>query len=87
MKRSLDIARILNHYGRENQVQKTCEELAELQVAITHDTPKEQIKSEIADVLIMCEQIKLMHGINETELAAEIDYKVDRQLERIANEK
>ena len=80
--RTADIAKILNHYGRNNQEKKALEELAELQVALTHDS-REQVKTEIADVLIMTEQLRLMWNIAPAEIEQEIDYKVDRQMERI----
>ena len=86
MKRSLDIAKILNHYGRIQQMNKTLEELAELQVAIAHEDKKEKVLEELADVHVMAEQVRLMWSINEDELDRMIDYKVDRTLERIKNE-
>ena len=86
MKRSLDIAKILNHYGRIQQMNKTLEDLAELQVAIAHEDKKEKVLEELADVHVMAEQVRLMWSINEDELDRMIDYKVDRTLERIKNE-
>ena len=42
----------------------------------------EDIIDEIADVTIMCEQLKIMFGC-EKEVAERIDYKINRQLERM----
>lgn len=84
--RTSDIAKILNHYGRTHQEWKALEELAELQVAITHQGTAEEVKTEIADVLIMAEQIRLMWNISPAEVVAEIDRKVDRTLERIEHD-
>jgi len=81
MKRTNDICKILNHYGRQHQLNKAMEELAELQVELAHDS--DNVKEELADVLVMAEQIRLMYGINQTELDLMIDYKVDRTLKRM----
>jgi NTP pyrophosphatase (non-canonical NTP hydrolase) len=67
-------------------MQKTLEELAELQVAIAHEDKKENVLEELADVLVMAEQVRLMWSINEGELDRMIDYKVDRTLERMSND-
>ena len=95
--RYTDIAKILNHYGRDNQLLKSIEELDELKDAIrkerTADTldnyeydVKSEVMTEIADVLIMCEQLRIMHKIPLCELDKEINYKVDRQLQRMEND-
>lgn len=86
MKRSLDIAKILNHYGRIHQMIKTLEELAELQVAIAHEDKKENVLEELADVHVMAEQVRLMWSIGEDELDRMIDYKVDRTLKKMEEE-
>ena len=94
--RSMDIEKILNHYGRESQLLKSIEELDELKDAIrkerTADTldnyeydVKSEIMTELADVLIMCEQLRRMHSIPLCELEREINYKVDRQLQRMGD--
>lgn len=96
--RSMDINKILNYYGRENQLLKSIEELDELKDAIrkerTADTldnynydVKAEVMTELADVLIMCEQLRRMHSIPLCELEREINYKVDRQLKRMEGEK
>lgn len=85
MKRTVDIAKILNHYGRQAQLNKTMEELAELQVAIAHEDNKDNVLEELADVQVMAEQVRLMWGIGEDELDRMIDYKVDRTIRRMNN--
>lgn len=48
-------------YGKESQINQTMEKMAELMVAITHwrrnKATKADVLSEIADVVILCEQI------------------------------
>lgn len=96
--RSMDINKILNYYGRENQLLKSIEELDELKDAIRKERTaetldnyeydvKSEIMTELADVLIMCEQLRLMHSIPLCELEREINYKVDRQLKRMKEKK
>lgn len=86
MKRTVDIAKILNHYGRQAQLNKAMEELAELAVVIAHEDRKENVLEELADVQVMAEQVRLMWGIGEDELDRMIDYKVDRTIRRIHKE-
>ena len=96
--RSMDINKILNYYGRENQLLKSIEELDELKDAIRKERTaetldnyeydvKSEIMTELADVLIMCEQLRRMHSIPLCELEREINYKVDRQLKRMEGER
>ena len=93
--------RILKHYGAANQRRQLCEECAELIQAVckyerTIDSftaekytdvmnTEREIASEIADVLIMIEQIKLgmFNGVHSHEIENQINFKLDRQLERI----
>lgn len=49
----------------------------------TKDVYVEHIKEEIADVLVMLEQIRLNYGIPTSEIKEVMEYKIDRQLERI----
>ncbi len=44
---------------------------------------KRNIKEEIADVMIMLEQIKYLLSISDTDINEIIDQKLNRQLERI----
>lgn len=86
------IKRIANHYGLKHQICKAKEELQELYTALLdyqeEDSRKnlKAIITEIADVMIMIEQLKLLMGVNE-DVEVEIEYKLNRQLKRIEREK
>lgn len=81
------------HYGMQSQEQVAIEECAELIKAITKSNRKKQtaqevvagiteIAGEIADVLIMCEQLTYLYRIGEV-VKEQIDYKISRQLDRM----
>lgn len=81
------IKRIAERYGTTAQIGQTYEELGELITALhkyqrDHDKIGE-VTEEMADVLIMIEQIRYLLGIKTADVLAEIDRKVDRQIERI----
>jgi uncharacterized protein YbaP (TraB family) len=81
-----DLRSITRHYGIEAQVKQSIEELQELIAEL--EKPKSQrdmlaIVSEIADVRNMIDQLSLHWRIVEEVMAAR-DFKVKRQLERIA---
>lgn len=92
--------KIAEHYGEKHQMLKAVEEMAELaQVIIkaVNDPPndksqaemmKDEMLSELADVIIMTEQ--LVKYIDDNEcfdiLNDEIDTKLDRQLKRMEDE-
>lgn len=50
-------------------------------------TKRDHVAEEIADVLVMLEQIRLYYGIDTNEIKEVMEYKVDRQLQRIEDEK
>lgn len=91
MKNTNNIKRILFHYGNEHQKRKAMEELQELRDAIALELleldTREHVLEEIADVLVMIEQLKLIYHITDTETQEVIDFKIKRQLKRIGNEK
>lgn len=87
------VREIAAHYGIKSQEQVAIEECAELIEAITKsnrrkDSAKELVASisdiagEIADVLIMCEQLTYLYGIEEV-VKEQIEYKISRQLDRM----
>lgn len=79
-----DLKYIADHYGKEHQLEKCKEELNELIEAID-SKDEESVKEEIADVEIMINQVKyLMCAERLVELYK--DYKIQRQLMRIAKE-
>lgn len=90
------IKMILEHYGEEPQRMKACEELAELQVEIFHnssvdviDSSKiyDNIVSEIADVYIMLEQVVKIFNIKKSDIDKAMTLKLRRTEDRILSEK
>lgn len=85
------MAEIIGYYGHESQKMMLLEEMAELQKEICKDMrgkPNQNaITEEVADVLIMLEQIQMMYHISETRLHAITNEKLHRQLRRIEDEK
>ena len=79
--------RILNSYDSKAQKMKCCEELAELETALLKHINKggntDAVMEELADVYIMLEQLIFMMPFGENSLEEMIDFKLDRQLERI----
>ena len=96
------LLKIINHYGVNHQQRKLQEEVFELQEAIItneliksveYEIPlteivgtKELITEELADVMVLLEQIKLYFGITSREVTEIFWSKVDRQIVRIENE-
>ena len=80
---------ILTSSDEHEQRIKAMEEAAELIQAISKiDSNKtyktlENLISEIADVTIMMEQLLYMYNITEDRLLEEVNYKIDRQIQRI----
>lgn len=84
---------ISEHYTHYHQIGKTLEELEELHaelasVQMINGLPvlPGNTWSEVADVLIMCRQLILQAG-KEDEVKRHMQYKLDRQLRRIEDEK
>jgi hypothetical protein len=75
--------RALNHYGVEHQKRKLLEELAELMTEIAREqdgrTDRERIRVELADVIIMCEQMRIVFG------QAAVDGWIERKMERLVD--
>lgn len=80
-----DLKFIANHYGLKHQLVKCKEELVELIEALggSSDT---HIVEEIADVEIMLSQIKYLRDIPDEQVDVIKQYKISRQLTRIAKE-
>jgi len=89
------VREIAAHYGIKSQEQVAIEECAELIQAITKSNRGVQnakefverlgdIAGEIADVLIMCEQLTYLYGIEEV-VKEQIEFKISRQLDRMEN--
>lgn len=84
------IRTIADHYGLSNQLMKTVEELNELSIECAKSWGKKEIRdnliSEVADVLVMITQIIYLGNIEWKEVEDVMKYKVDRQIQRIKEE-
>lgn len=84
------IIQIASHYGYTAQAQITVEECAELTQAICKlrrawsNERLEHVKEELADVLIMARQLRVMLGADDIDEI--INQKLDRQIKRIEEE-
>ena len=74
-------------YGKENQSMMLFEEMAELQKEVCKslrgNNNHDEIVEEIADVLIMIEQLKIMHNVKYRELNEVFNFKINRLKERL----
>lgn len=63
--------RAIRTFGEDNQINIAIEELSELITALCHHRRKKanelQVCSEIADVMIMCEQLRLIFGSDDVD--------------------
>ena len=93
------LLKIIQKYGIEHQQRKLEEEVFELQQAITifentdisdyldgKKALKDDIKEELADVMVLLQQIGYYYELDDLEINKIIQFKVDRQLERMKNE-
>lgn len=86
--------KIAEHYGEEHQMLKAVEEMAELTQAIVKGISGEYprystiLVEEYADMMIMMEQLKVFMHDNGVlrDVRRFVDYKLDRQLERMERE-
>ena len=82
---------LIDPYGHESQKMMLLEEMAELQKEICKEfrgeLNKEAITEEVADVLIMLEQVQMMYDISDIKLLEITSEKLVRQLRRIVDEK
>lgn len=85
--------KIVEHYGYEKQIPVWIEEMSELTKELCKWSRKDlseelisHIEEEITDVTICLDQLKYLLQFTEDDLMVEYKYKVDRQLDRIANE-
>lgn len=80
------IKTIADHYGIKKQLRQLAEECSELAVEASHSARKGttvKIIEEIADVLIMMEQVIYLAKIDRCDIEDCINYKLDRQMKRI----
>lgn len=84
------IKKIADHYGLSHQLTKTVEELNELSIECAKSWKKAEITTyliaEIADVLVMITQIMYLGKFCWKDVKEIMEYKVDRQIERIKEE-
>lgn len=81
---------IADHYGIKKQLRQLVEECSELAVEASHSARKGttvKIIEEMADVEIMIEQIIYLAKIDKCDIEDCINYKLDRQIKRIKEEK
>ena len=80
---------IADHYGFSSKADMLCEESAEFTVALNklrrgNNEAYKNVKEELADVLVVASQLRLLLGSEEID---EIEHeKIKRQLERIKQE-
>ncbi len=78
---------VIPHYGERMQCIVAAEELGELQKEIFKHLRgkdnKQAIVEEMADVIIMLCQLKMITGINSLDIKQEINKKLERQLKRV----
>ena len=77
---------IADHYGIKKQLRQLAEECSELAVEASHSARKGttvKIIEEIADVIIMMEQVIYLAKIDKCDIEDCINYKLERQMKRI----
>ena len=79
----------IDHFGVEHQKQKAVEEMGELIVELTREqderTDAGHIQEEIADVIVMAEQLRIIYGGSLVD--EQIERKLDRLLDRIRSDR
>jgi NTP pyrophosphatase (non-canonical NTP hydrolase) len=83
--------RALAKWGKDSQIYMVFEEMAELQKELCKNINRgaqnrKEVVEELADVLIMLEQVKIIFDIKEDEIENIIDYKTER-LKKLLYEK
>jgi NTP pyrophosphatase (non-canonical NTP hydrolase) len=84
--RETTLQRALTHYGVDNQILQSVEELNELATDLMHyrkgKAPHRKVIEEIADVRIMCDQLAKIFG--ESLVAEAEEYKLERLNNRLS---
>lgn len=87
MKYREDLLNNLKIRGGKTQIIKTCEEMSELQTALLHycngKDSVNHVTEEIADVLVMIEQLKIIFNVSEKDVEEIMEYKILREKARI----
>ena len=83
------LRKAINKWGNSVQLSMVKEELAELIVAVSHwereRIKKDELASEIADVLIMINQLKLMVSVSDYQIDQHRSLKLARLKERLSD--
>ena len=85
---------IISHYGVKNQLKYIHSEYYELDEAILaceesgelSEYYQDNIAGEIADIMVMLKQFQYYYKISDKQIEDIMNFKIDRQLSRIANE-
>lgn len=85
---------IAQHYGMKMQKLQAAQELNELQALLLRRPNQiankqdfvNSVIDEIADVRIMCEQLRFLYDIEPNDIVDRINFKLNRQLDRIRDE-
>ena len=88
------LLKIIQHYGINKQLKYIHSEYYELDEAILSAKcykemtlrDKIHIIEEIADVMVMLKQFQYYYGITDEQIEEIMNYKIDRQLDRINEE-
>jgi len=93
------LLQIINHYGIDKQLKYIHSEYFELDEAIieyindeydyysqVEESHIKHITEEIADVMVMLKQFQYYYGIEDKQVEDVMNYKIDRQLDRIEKE-
>lgn len=85
-----ELIQVIKNYGIHSQTIMLFEEMSELQKEICKLYRKrgtiDHVIEELADVVIMLEQLQLMLNLEEKKLQEIVDYKMDRLKERMESE-
>lgn len=74
---------IFTIFGEKEQTRKLNEEVYELIDAINCDGSREHIVEEIADVMVVLNQLIVAYSVEKTELSHKMNEKISRTMERI----
>ena len=94
-----DLLKIINNYGVLSQLKYfqsevfelgeaiICEEISKRDNEVNNYKSIKDIAEEIADVLVMLKQFQHYYRIEDEQIEEVMRYKINRQLERLDNEK
>ena len=83
------VKKIAEYYGLRNQLKQLAEECSELSVESLHyirNGGTERLFEEMADVLIMIQQVIHLLGCGREDIEKYAEFKIDRQLSKIKRE-